>query len=134
MSVEGDCRIVKSFPGWIPYFEASNLRKFAEVFLEKLNLPEFLIAIASDSLTLIFVNIILAMKHSYLFRRMKRILKVESEIFCRRDGTRIVSRENSCSTSWLVVYFLWLSRIRASVTSIECIWQRCTSWISLQAF
>ena len=33
--------------------------------------------------------------HGYLFRSMLRVLKVESEKFCRRDGTRIVSRENS---------------------------------------
>ena len=31
--------------------------------------------------------------HGYLFCSMLRILKVESERFCQRDGTRIVSRE-----------------------------------------
>ena len=34
-------------------------------------------------------------EHGYLFRSMIAILKVESEMFCRRDGTRIVSQENS---------------------------------------
>ena len=33
--------------------------------------------------------------HGYQFRSIIRILRVESEKFCRRDGTRIVSRENS---------------------------------------
>ena len=56
-------------------------------------------------------------EHGHLFRSMIRILTVESETFCWRDGTRIVSRENSfawlfCSqkragkTSWLTVSYL----------------------------
>ena len=56
-------RLLKFF-GLNPYFEASNLRTFAEVFLEKVSLPKFLITIACDSLTLIFFNIIPAIKHT----------------------------------------------------------------------
>ena len=84
----------ENFPGWIPYFEASNLRTFAEVFLRKGSLPKFLITVACDCLTLIFFNIIPAIKHM-IFCSLISILKVESKMSCRRDGTRIVSRENS---------------------------------------
>ena len=78
--------------------------------------------------------------HGYLFCSMLGVFKVESEWFCRRDGTRIVSRENSFAlkqaweTSWLTVNFLWLCWSRAGARNIECIWERFTSWISLQAF
>ena len=53
-----------SFPQWISYFEASNLRTFAELFLEEVSLLKFLITIACKSLTLIFFNIIPAIKHA----------------------------------------------------------------------
>ena len=75
--------------------------------------------------------------HCYLFHSMIRILKMESETFCRRDETRIVSLENSFArnkagkTWWLAADFLWLCWSRASARSIECTWQRFTSWISL---
>ena len=131
-----------SFPSWIPYFEASNLRTFAIVFLEKVSLPKFLIIISRVSLTRIFFNIIAAIKdtHGYLFRSMTRILKVESKTFCWRDGTRIVSQENSFAckqsgkTPWLAIYFFWLCWSRVSAMSIECKQQRFTLWISRQAF
>ena len=56
-------RLLKFF-GLNPYFEASNLRTFAEVFLEKVSLPKFLKTIACDSLSLISFNVIPAIKHT----------------------------------------------------------------------
>ena len=101
---------------WSFYFEACRLRVIVEVLkfsglnsllwsiqfenicrsLSWKSLSKFLITIACDSLTLILSNIIPSCQgHRYLFRSMIRILKVESKSFCRRDGTRIVSPENS---------------------------------------
>ena len=64
MSLGGDCWSIKAFRVWIPCFEASNLRTFVKVFLEKISLPEFLITIVCDSPTLIFFNIIPAFKNT----------------------------------------------------------------------
>ena len=51
-----------NFPSWIPYFEASNLRTYAEAFLEKVSLPKSLIIIQYVCLTLVLLNIITAIK------------------------------------------------------------------------
>ena len=93
------------FPPWTSYFEACHLRVITEVLKFsglnsllwsiqfhnicrslswKVSLLKFLITIACDSLG-----------HRYLFRSMIRIFQVESEKFCRRDWTRIISREKS---------------------------------------
>ena len=64
MLFEVDYRSVKVFPGWIPYIEVSNLRTFAEVFLENVSLPMSLITIACDSLMLIFFNVMPAINHT----------------------------------------------------------------------
>ena len=87
----------ESFPGWIHYFEASNLRTFAKVFLEKVSLPVSLITKGCDSLTLIFFNIWPAINCTaiYFAHCMNFKGEVESEKFCQRDGTRIVSGKNS---------------------------------------
>ena len=53
--------------GWISYFEASNLRTFTKVFIEKVSLSKFLITIACDILTLIFFNTILAIKDTSVY-------------------------------------------------------------------
>ena len=109
-----------SFPWfvlWSSCFEECCLRVIAEVlkfsglnsllwsnqfenicgsFFEKFSLSKFLTTIVCDFLTLIFFSIIPAIMHTAThFAAMIRILKAESEKFCRRDGRRLISWENS---------------------------------------
>ena len=87
---------ILKFSGLNSLLKASNLRTFAEVFLEKVSLPEFLYNSSMGlSCADIFQHITICQAHGYLFHSTKRILKVESKMFCQREGTRIASRKNS---------------------------------------
>ena len=87
---------VLKFSGLNSLLKASNLRTFAKVFLEKVSLPKFLYNSSMGlSYADIFQHITICQAHGYLFHSTKRILKVESKMFCQREGTRIASRKNS---------------------------------------
>ena len=64
MLFEVDCLSVKVLPVEFLTLKHPHLRTFAEVFLEKVSLPKSLITIACGSLTLIFFNIIPAIRHT----------------------------------------------------------------------